>query len=158
LACYNRGIGGDVTRGVFDRLDVSVFDLAPSKIVLMIGTNDIDFGVPNEEILSNYRLILDKIKETQPLVELYFVSVIPQNKQLEQSSGLNVTKNNETIKFINNEIQKLCAEYGHKYIDLHSALLDRDGYLKADVSDDGLHLNAEGFKIWTSLLKPHLQE
>ena len=156
LACYNRGIGGDVSRGVLDRLETSIFALEPSKIVLMIGTNDIDWGVPNEELIENYRLILDKIKETQPTVELYFMSVIPQNKKLGELTGLDIDKNNETIKIINEEIKKLCTEYGHTYIDLHSALLDGDGYLKSSLSEDGLHINTEGYKIWTSILKPHL--
>lgn len=158
LACYNRGIGGDVTQGVIDRLQVSIFDLQPSKIVLMIGTNDVDTGNSNETIILNYRKILDKIKKNQPTVELYFVSIIPQNKDLEGYTGLDVTKNNQTIKYINEEIKNLCVEYGHTYIDLFPALLDGDGYLKKDYSDDGLHLNANGFEVWTSLLKPYLEK
>ena len=158
LACYNRGIGGDVTQGVIDRLQVSIFDLQPSKIVLMIGTNDVDTGNSNETIILNYRKILDEIKKNQPMVELYFVSIIPQNKDLEGYTGLDVTKNNQTIKYINEEIKNLCVEYGHTYIDLFPALLDGDGYLKKDYSDDGLHLNANGFEVWTSLLKPYLEK
>ncbi|MBO5715942.1 MAG: hypothetical protein J6S23_06075 [Clostridia bacterium] len=157
LACYNRGIGGDTTQGVIDRLQVSIFDLKPSKIVLMIGTNDVNGGIPNDKIISNYKKILEEIKINQPLVELYFMSVIPQNKILKQSSGIDVTKNNKTINKINTEIEKLCEEYGHTYIDLYPALLDENGYLRADCSDDGLHLNSTGFEIWTSLLKPCLE-
>ena len=158
LACYNRGIGGDMTQGVIDRLQTSIFDLEPSKIVLMIGTNDVDWGVSEEVIISNHRTILEKIKETQPTVELYFMSIIPQNKDLEKSSGLDVTKNNETIKKLNIEIEKLCAEYGHTYIDLYSHLLDENGYLRKDCSDDGLHLNSGGFEVWKNLLKPYLEK
>ena len=158
LACYNRGIGGDVTIGVINRLQTSIFDLAPSKIVLMIGTNDVDFGYSTEETFANYRIILEEIKKNQPTVELYFMSVIPQNKDFEKSAGLDVTKNNQTIQYINQEIQKLCHEYGHTYIDLYPHLLDEDGYLRKDLSDDGLHLNANGYAIWTSLLKPYLEK
>ena len=158
LACYNRGIGGDTTAGVINRIQTSIFDLAPSKIVLMIGTNDVDFGRSTEEIFANYRIILEEIKRNQPTVELYFMSVIPQNKDLEKSVGLDVTKNNQTIQYINQEIQKLCQEYGHTYIDLYPHLLDEDGYLRKDLSDDGLHLNANGYAIWTSLLKPYLEK
>ena len=158
LACYNRGIGGDMTQGVIDRLQVSIFDLEPSKIVLMIGTNDVDWGVSTETIISNHRKILEEIKKKQPTVELFFVSIIPQNKVLEELAGLDVTKNNQTIKNINEEIKKLCVEYGHTYIDLYPALLDEDGYLHKDFSDDGLHLNAKGFEVWTSLLKPLLEK
>ena len=47
LATYNRGIGGDTTGGLLDRMKVSLYDLAPSKIVLMIGINDIFGGGKN---------------------------------------------------------------------------------------------------------------
>ena len=155
-ACYNRGIGGDTTQGVIDRLKVSIFDVNPSTIVLMIGTNDIDGGIPNDKIIENYKIILSEINRNQPMVELYFVSVIPQNKDLEGYTDLDVDKNNKTILMINEEIQKLCNEFGCTYIDLHSSLLDDNGYLRKEFSDDGIHLNANGFEVWTNLLKPYL--
>ena len=157
-ACYNRGIGGDTTQGVIDRLKVSIFDVNPSTIVLMIGTNDIDGGVPNETIIENYKIILSEINKNQPMVELYFVSVIPQNKDLESYTELDVDKNNKTILTINEAIQELCDEFGCTYINLHSNLLDENGYLRKNLSDDGIHLNANGFEIWTSLLKPYLNK
>ena len=157
-ACYNRGIGGDTTQGVIDRLKVSIFDVNPSTIVLMIGTNDIDGGVPNETIIENYKIILSEINKNQPMVELCFVSVIPQNKDLESYTQLNVDKNNNTILTINEEIKNLCDEFGCTYIDLHSNLIDENGYLRKELSDDGIHLNANGFEIWTNLLKPYLNK
>lgn len=157
LACYNRGIGGDTTRGLIDRLNVSIFDIKPSKIVLMIGTNDVDGGKDNDYIIENYRVILDKIRSSLPDAEIYFMSVIPQNKDLEASSGLDVTKNNEQIIALNAEIELLSREYDCIYIDLFSALLDESGYLRSDCSDDGLHLNANGFKIWADILRPMLK-
>jgi lysophospholipase L1-like esterase len=111
LACYNRGIGGDITLRVIDRLQVSIIDLNPSKIVLMIGTNDVDFGYSYEKIVSNYRNLLEKIKENQPIVDMYVMSVIPQNKDLEKSSGLDVTKNTKTIQKLNLDIKKMCEEF-----------------------------------------------
>lgn len=158
LASYNRGIGGDTTQGVIDRLKISIFDVEPSKIVLMIGTNDVDGGRDNDYIIANYRKILDQIKENQPTVELFFVSVIPQNKVLEEASGLDVTKNNAQIDELNEEIEKLCAEYGHTFVDIYDLLLDSDGYLDKRYSDDGLHLNANGFEVWANSIKPLLAE
>ena len=155
-ACYNRGIGGDTTQGVIDRLKVSIFDVNPSTIVLMIGTNDIDGGIPNDKIIENYKIILSEINRNQPMVELYFMSVIPQNKDLESYTQLDVDKNNKTILTINEEIRKLCDEFGCTYVDLHSSLLDDNGYLRKEFSDDGIHLNANGFEVWTNLLKPYL--
>ena len=61
LACYNRGIGGDTTLGVLSRLKVSLFDLNPSVVVLMIGTNDINGRLEVDGILERYEQIIDEI-------------------------------------------------------------------------------------------------
>ncbi len=158
LACYNRGIGGDITLGVIDRLKVSVFDLNPSKIVLMIGTNDVNFGYSYEDIIQNYRNLLDEISKNQPMVDMYVMSIIPQNKDLEISNNFNVTKNNETIRNLNVDIRKMCEEYGYTFVDIFHSLIDENGYLKKDYSDDGLHLNSSGFEVWASLIKPYLEK
>ena len=41
LTIYNRGIGGYVSRDMLAALDVQVLELAPSKLFINIGTNDI---------------------------------------------------------------------------------------------------------------------
>lgn len=41
IRVYNRGIGGDVTDGLLERMDESIFDLEPKKVFINIGTNDI---------------------------------------------------------------------------------------------------------------------
>lgn len=158
LASYNRGIGGDTTQGVIERLNVSIFDIMPSKIVLMIGTNDVNGNVQNEKILSNYRIIFDEIKKNQPTVDVFVMSIIPQNKDIEKAAGIDVTKNNKTIKYLNSEIKNLCGEYGYSFLEFYDLLLDEEGYLDKEYSDDGLHLNAAGFEIWTEVLKPYLMK
>ena len=157
LAVYNRGIGGDTTDGVLGRLQVSVFDLAPSKVVLMIGTNDVNGGVDNDVILQRYERIIDSIFAALPEVELYCMSVIPQNKQLETYSSVRVEKTTQVIRQLNPQIQALAEEKGATYLDLFSLLADENHHLIEAYSDDGLHLNVAGLEVWTGLLKPYLQ-
>ena len=156
LACYNRGIGGDTTAGVLKRLQVSVFDLEPSAVVLMIGTNDVDWGVPADTIVENYAKILDRIYEALPQVQLYCMSIIPQNMQLQEYSNLDVAANTQKIMAINPQIQQLAQARGATYLDLFSLLADENNYLIEAYSDDGLHLNETGLQVWTALLKPYL--
>ena len=79
LAVYNRGIGGDVTSGVYNRLKTSLYDLAPSKIVLLIGINDINSGRTNDEIIANYTSILEEIKKNLPAADVTCLSVLPMH-------------------------------------------------------------------------------
>ena len=128
LACYNRGISGDSTLGVLNRLDVSIFDINPSIIVLMIGTNDINGGRSVDSTISNYKKIVDEIYEELPNVKLYCMSIIPQNKELEEYTNLKVDVNNKKIIEANKQIHKICQENNAIYLDLYSKLLDENNY------------------------------
>ena len=157
-ACYNRGIGGDTTAGVLNRLQVSVFDLVPSTVVLMIGTNDINGNQPEEDILNRYREIINKITTSLPGAKLYCVSIIPQNKQLEEYSAINVNQTTEAILQINPKIRKIVEDSGAVYIDLFPLLADSDNFLITEYSDDGIHLNEKGLSVWTQQMLPLLSD
>ena len=158
LATYNRGISGDTTQGVLDRLKVSAFDIAPSVIVLMIGTNDINGNYEKAGILQRYEKIIDEIYKALPEVTLFCMSVIPQNEVLETYSTVRVEKTTEIILDINGQIKALAEKKGATYLDLFSHLADENNRLIKEYSDDGLHLNNNGLTVWTKLLKPYLIE
>lgn len=153
LALYNRGIGGDTTEGLQKRLQVSVFDIEPTIIVMMIGTNDISWGRSVKDITKTYCEIVEEIYTKLPNVKLYCMSVIPQNKDIEEYAPVSVDNNLKKINELNSEIQNLSLEFGFAYLDLYPLLLDEDGYLDEKYSDDGLHLNHNGFVVWSNLVK-----
>ena len=157
LAVYNRGIGGDTTEGVLNRLDVSLIDLKPSKVVLMIGTNDVNAKRENEDILYTYRQIVNKIRIELPDTELYCMSIIPQGKGLEDYTTVDVDLSTEKILALNDEIEKIAEEQDAVYIDLFSRLADENNHLIGEYTYDFLHLSAAGYEIWTSLVKPYLR-
>lgn len=157
LAVYNRGIGGDTTEGLLARINVSVLDIAPTYVVLMIGTNDVNGNVSNDQILSNYEKILDTIYAVLPDVQIYCMSIIPQNMQLAEYTTIDVKSTTKRILQLNPQIQQLAEKKGAVYLDLFSLLADENQYLIAEYSDDGIHLNKAGLQVWTDLLKPHLQ-
>lgn len=156
LACYNRGIGGDTTHGVLQRLQVSLFDISPSVVVLMIGTNDINGGDSPEAILQRYGQILEQIYANLPDVTLYCMSVIPQNTDIETYSTIRIADTTPKILSVNTGIRALAADKGAVYLDLFSLLADENDHLIREYSDDGLHLNVAGLTVWTQLLKPYL--
>ncbi len=157
-ACYNRGIGGDTTSGVLRRLKVSLFDISPSVIVLMIGTNDINGGVSQSEILTRYEQIIDEIYSALPQVDLYCMSIIPQNEQIEEYSHIKLDKTTAEIIAINPKIRALAEGRGATYLDLFSLIADENDHLIREYSDDGLHLNTKGLAVWTQLIKPYLEQ
>lgn len=153
-ATYNRGIGGDTCQGVLDRIKVSLYDLQPSKIVLMIGINDINGGRTKEYVVSKYDEILSHIKTNLPTAEVYCMSIISMNPNILQYPT--IKSNIQIVKSVNVELEELVNEKGYTYLDLFTLTKDENEYLKADYTDDGIHLNAEGFSVWSDLVKPNL--
>ena len=156
LATYNRGIGGDTTAGVLKRLDSSLVALEPSKVVLLIGINDINGGVKKGEIIDNYDKILKKISESLPNSEVLCVSILPLNDDLESYTGISVAKSTETILAVNPEIEKLAEKYGYGFVDMFSVLADDENRLPKNLSPDGIHLSDAGYRKYSTVIKPML--
>jgi lysophospholipase L1-like esterase len=147
----NRGIVGDGTEDILARLP-QITNYHPHKIFLLIGVNDLIFHpVPN--ILSNYEAIVIQIKQLTPDSKLYLESVLPIHNSLRRS-GLR----NEAIIELNQGIQKIAAKYQLPYLDLHHKMIDADGALQANLSKDGIHLNAAGYQIFKEILKKYISE
>lgn len=67
----NRGISGDITFGVLERLDQIIL-AKPSKVFVLIGINDISRNIPDSVILGNYKKIIQRIKEGSKKTKIYF--------------------------------------------------------------------------------------
>ncbi|MBA4149256.1 MAG: hypothetical protein H0X66_14170 [Verrucomicrobia bacterium] len=145
----NRGIGADVIgiempegdpRGVLRRLDNSVFDCAATDVFLLIGINDLGSGRSVEQMESGYREILKRIHEKAPSIRVHVQSVLP-------TAG-KYARHNEPVLEFNKRIRKLAGEFGYSYIDLHKLMADEQGELKAEFTNDGLHLNDAAYAVW----------
>lgn len=158
LAVYNRGIGGDTTSGLLARLDVSLLQIKPAQVVVMIGTNDINGGADLQSILANYEQILTSITASLPDTEVFVMSVIPQNHDIEKNSAIDVEKTVPKIMALNVALAQLTHDYDTvTYVDVFSSLEDNAHFLKSEYSDDGLHLNENGFAVWANVLIPYLK-
>ena len=155
LATYNRGIGGDRSDGVLRRLKTSLYDLVPSKIVLMIGINDINSGRTNDEIIADYTAILDGIKSNLPSAKVICESVLPMNSKVE-NWGIDLAKATAQIKDLNVKLKALVEEKGYTFVDLFPLFADENDHLISAYTEDGLHPIAAGYQVWTSVLKPYL--
>jgi len=66
----NRGISGDTSEEVYDRLD-SIVKGKPAKIFILIGINDISRGIEVETIVQNMKRIVEKIQNELPKTKIY---------------------------------------------------------------------------------------
>ena len=146
----NRGISGDITYGVLERLD-DVISGKPSKIFILIGINDISKNIPDDTILNNYAKIVDRIQTGSPKTDIYFQTLLPVNASFGKFK--NHYEKDQHILYVNEGIRKLTNEKNIQLIDLYPHFLDGDNHLKASLTHDGLHLRIEGYQVWAKILK-----
>ncbi len=145
----NRGISGDITFGVLERLQ-DVIDGKPSKIFILIGINDISRNIPDSVILGNYKKMIERIRKGSKKTKIYFNTLLPVNASFDKFK--NHYGKDEHILWLNSEIKKLVAR-NVNIIDLYPNFIDQDQHLKAEITKDGLHLLPAGYKIWADFLK-----
>ena len=144
----NRGISGDISFGVLDRLQ-DIIDGKPAKIFILIGINDISRNIPDSMILRNYKTIVNRIRTGSKKTKIYFNTLLPVNSSFERFK--NHYGKDEHILWLNSEIKKLAAK-NVTVIDLYSQFTDKDNHLRAELTKDGLHLIPEGYKVWADFL------
>lgn len=149
----NRGISGDTSFGILERLD-EVTEGKPAKIFLLVGINDISRNVPAELILRNYKKMIDQIKEKSPETELYIQTLLPVNNSFTRYK--NHYNKDHIIKAVNEGIKNIAATEQVNLIDLHPHFLDDEEKLDKKYTEEGLHLNAKGYKKWAEILRPYL--
>ncbi|WP_113634743.1 GDSL-type esterase/lipase family protein [Nubsella zeaxanthinifaciens] len=144
----NRGISGDITFGVLERLQ-EVIDRKPAKVFVLIGINDVSRNIPDSLILRNYKTIIKRIREGSKKTQIYFYTLLPVNASFEKFK--NHYGKDEHILYLNDEIRKFTAK-NVTVIDLYPHFLDADKKLKAELTKDGLHLIPAGYEVWKDVL------
>ncbi len=156
LPVINRGIGGDKVGGwkyygLIDRLDVSVYDLKPKKLFILIGINDIVYAnTPDEFIQSGLVDLFLDIKRNCHDCKVYVQSVFPTRDEYAEY--------NAAINKFNVLLKQNAPRFGFTYLDFHPYFLDDKGELHQFFSKEGLHLSPTGYKLWARLLAPYLTE
>lgn len=151
----NRGISGDITEGVYDRLGTIVKG-RPAKIFILIGVNDINNKLPLEVTVANMEKIIDKIQAESPKTKVYLQSLFPMNDCFNMFLGH--TKFPDKALGINAEYRRIAKEKGVEYVDIFTPFADADGKMKVEYTNDGLHLNGAGYVRWAEVLRPYVEQ
>ena len=142
----NRGIGGETTYGLLARLDISVYQLKPKVIVMLIGANNF------KTMFEDYEDLIIGIKTNLPNTTLVICS-------LTSMGGEHWGKNNQLAAFNNVKIKAYADKYGCPFVDLYTPLLNMEtNEIYEHYTTDGGHLTAEGYEVLTSAIKPRLNE
>ena len=148
----NRGIDGQTTPQMLVRFRQDVVDQHPTVLVVLAGTNDVA-GVTgptrNPDIEANYASMAELARAHQ--IRVVFASLLPVNNYTEDAKESFALRPRERILALNSWLKEYCAKNGFVYLDYFSTMVDEKGMLKRDLSDEGLHPNASGYKVMAPL-------
>ncbi len=155
----NRGIGGQTTGQMLGRMKADVIDLKPAVVVILAGTNDLARGVASETIKNNLAMIA-ALAEAAGIAPV-FSSILPvsdHHKRQDPNYERTPLRPPPEILRLNAWIKQMNQEAGYVFLDYHAAMGGDDGQLRSDLADDGLHPNAEGYKIMAPLAETAIQQ
>jgi len=134
----NQSISGDTTAHILRRL-TAFRNTRPTTIHLLAGANDLKTGVPEAQIVSNLRQTIQRLRQQHPGVRVIVYSVLP-------TRHADIT--NDRVRSLNAQLVGMARQSGAEYRDVHRFFQDQWGHLRADLTTDGLHLNARGYAVW----------
>jgi lysophospholipase L1-like esterase len=151
LPVINRGFGGSHISDVVHYVDRVVLKYAPRGVVFYAGDNDIAAGKSPERVARDFRRFVEIVHQLLPATRIYYLPIKPSVArwklwpQMQEANALiaHLCDNDERLE----------------YIDTATPMLGDDGQPRKDLLiDDGLHLNAEGYRVWTTIVHPYLEQ
>ncbi len=146
LATTNRGIGGEATYDLLERIDNAIND--PAAISLLIGTNDLHGPRDQRDnllVADRFDEIVRRIRTKAPSALLLVNSVLPRTELF-----------TARIRDLNERYQEIASRNGAVYVDLWQTFADASGAIKKEYSTDTVHLTPAGYLAWTEILRPYL--
>ena len=147
------GVSGERTEDTLGHIAGGVLDgLTPKAVVIMIGTNNIGhFSDEKPEwTAAGVKKIIEEVRAKLPKSKVLLLGVFPRDKK---GSAKRVA-----VEGINAIISKYDDGKTVRYLDITGKFLDAAGEIPKEIMPDGLHPNADGYKLWADAMKPLLDE
>ena len=149
LKIINRGLWGSALADAARLVDRLIVPHAPHTVVLYAGDNDIDAGMTTENVAVQFERFVRAIHAKLPQTRIVFIGIKPSPQR-----WITIDR----MRAANAMIRQFCSR------DDRLAFLDVDGVMpgwdekpRAELyMQDGLHLSAQGYQLWTTLLRPFL--
>ena len=152
----DRGISGQTTPQMLIRFRPDVIALKPKVVVVLAGTNDIAGNtgpMPLQAIEDNLASMSELARAHGVRVVLASVLPISDYEKTKEGKPIirSVQRPPDEIKALNEWMKRYVSENNLTYLDYFSAMVDEKGFLKEELSEDGLHPNAKGYAIMAPL-------
>ncbi len=150
----NRGIVGDIVQGLIDRID-PIIKGQPKKLFILTGVNDISHDVSADSIARVMEKLIVMVKQGSPRTKIYLQSLLPFNNDVREWKLLK--GRDHVVVEANALLEQVARRQGVTWINLYPLFVDDQGRLRADLTNDGLHLMGKGYLIWRDAIKPYIK-
>jgi len=149
----SRGFGGSKIEDLGFYLDRILSPHQFRAIAIFTGTNNLTGKASDsspQDILKMAQYIKKKIRSKYPKTPLFWIAITPTNARI---------KAWDKVQQANDLVKKMCESSANcHFITTAYAYLDKDGKpIKNLFVDDQIHLNAEGYAIWTKIIKKEIE-
>jgi len=148
---FNRGIGGQTTAQMLLRFYPDVIALQPKAVVIFGGTNDIagNLGPVSLESIEDNLAAMETMARGAG-IKVIMASVTPVC-DMPNRGPMTVGRPPATILQLNQWIRSYAEAHNAVYLDYFSVTVDDKGFLKSDMTEDGLHPTAKGYEVMNPL-------
>jgi len=150
-----RGISGARLNQIAALMPALIASYAPRAVVLYAGENDLagflgSKAKPPEAVLESFKMFCGELHRSVPKTPIYFLSIKPAKARTAHAAEFTAA---------NEMIAEACTRDARlHFIDVTTPLLAADGSVRGDVyAPDGVHLNAEGYRILTEVVRRQLE-
>ena len=150
----NRGIVGDIIQGLIDRIG-PIIKGQPKKLFIMSGVNDISHDVSADSIARAMEKLIVMVKQGSLRTKIYLQSLLPFNNDVREWKLLK--GRDHVVVEANALLEQVAHRQGVTWINLYPLFVDDQGRLRADLTNDGLHLMGKGYLIWRDAIKPYIK-
>jgi len=147
----NRGFGGSTLADCALFAHDLVVRYKPRQVVLYAGDNDLAEGRTPLQVLDSFARFANTVRAELPDARISFISVKPSPSREQLMPQIRET--NHVISAYLNLLPN------SEYIDIHTPMLGADGRPRPELfRGDRLHLTDEGYRLWQSVVAPHLPQ
>lgn len=149
----NQGISGEGAAGVRRRLPM-LDATTPEAVFIMVGINDLIWERPEADLLANLRASVVYLQQQHPEARVVLQSILPHGGERAtwESKDRLLQVSPAQIRAVNRDIAAMAADTGATYLDLYPLFADGEGYLRPDMTTDGIHLSERGYIVWRTAI------
>ncbi|MDR6513916.1 GDSL-type esterase/lipase family protein [Chryseobacterium camelliae] len=148
----NRGFGGSRLTDLNDYADDLLNPYQPKQIIVYCGENDFadNKDLKAQVVVDRFKTFYKKIRARFPKIEVDYISIkySPSRENLWPQ-----------MKEANKKIAAFMKkEPNAEFIDITKVMQDSSGNVRKDLFvEDMLHMTPEGYRLWTSVMKPYMK-